>query len=176
VWGGESQPVHTGRSRGSVSHSLNDIQTPSGSGRDQRDAAVTERRFSATGIALIALMSIGSVLLCPGLPFGWIWLASHLESGTTPSIGPYALVFVGLPISALVVLKGLTQLDHAYARVTGYDPNNRPVHLPWLRSMRDERDSARRHTVLDVVMIISVAAAASALVVWFFLFAHSVAA
>lgn len=124
---------------------------------------------------LIALMSIGSMVMCPGLPVGWIWLASQLQSGMNPSIGPYALVFLGLPLSALVVLKGLTELDHIYARVTGYDPNNRPMHVPWLKSMRAERGSTRRHTVLDVVMVISVTLAGCALVVWFFLFAHATA-
>ena len=50
------------------------------------------------------------------------------------------------------------------------------MHVPWLKSMRGERGSTRRHTVLDVVMVISVARGWRALVVWFFLFAHATAA
>lgn len=119
------------------------------------------------------MMALGSALLWLGLPFGWIWFASQLEDGPSPSIGPYALVAFGLPISMVILGKGLAELDRAYARVTGYDPNERPIHLPWMRSMRAERGSARRHTVLDVVMLISVTIAVTAFVVWFFAFAHT---
>jgi hypothetical protein len=124
-------------------------------------------------IVLIALMALGSTALWLGLPFAWIWIASQLESGPSPSIGPYALVAVGLPISMFALGKCLTALDRAYAHISGHDPNDRPMHVPWLKSMRAERGSARRHTVLDVVMIISVGVAVVALAVWFFLFAHA---
>jgi hypothetical protein len=122
---------------------------------------------------LIALMAIGSAVLWLGLPIGWIWLASQLENGPSPSIGPYAMVAIGLPISMLILGKGLAELDRMYSTVTGYDPNDHPMHVPWLKSMRAERGSSRRHTVLDVVMIISVAVAASTFLVWFLVFAHT---
>jgi hypothetical protein len=132
--------------------------------------------MSVPAITLIALMAIGSAILWLGLPFGWIWIASQLENGTNPSIGPYALVALGLPVSMMGLGKVLAELDRMYARVTGYDPNDRPMHVPWLKSMRGERGSARRHTVLDVVMIVSVAVAGGLFLVWFLLFAHSAAA
>ena len=64
---------------------------------------------------LIALMALGSAALWLGLPVGWIWIASQLESGPSPSIGPYALVAIGLPISMFALGKCLTALDRAYA-------------------------------------------------------------
>jgi len=115
-------------------------------------------------------MAVGCALLGWGLPIGWIWLASQLENGPNPSLGPYALVFIGLPISMAVVGKGLAQLDRLYARVTGFDPNNKPIHMPWMKSMRGERNSGHKHTVLDVVMIISVCIVWVAFAVWLLTF------
>jgi hypothetical protein len=122
---------------------------------------------------LIALMAIGCAILGLGLPVGWIWLASQLENGPNPSFGPYVLVFIGLPLSTVVLGKGLARLDRLYARVTGYDPNNRPMQAPWMKSMRGERGSARRHTVLDVVMIISVGLVWLAFAIWLLTFPHT---
>jgi hypothetical protein len=128
---------------------------------------------SVASVALIALMAIGSILMWLGLPVGWLWLASHLQQGSSPSMGPYVLLAIGLPITMFAVGVGLAALDREYAHVTGYDPNNRRVPLPWLKSMRGERGSQRKRTVLDVVMIISVTIAWTAFVVWFFGFAGS---
>ena len=47
------------------------------------------------------------------------------------------------------------------------------VVLPWNRSMRGERDAGHPRTVLDVVMVGSVAVALVLFVLWFFLFAGS---
>jgi len=122
--------------------------------------------------ALVMLMALGSALMWIVVPFALIWVASHLQQGTSPSMGAYVLIILGLPASMIVIGRGLAGLDRAFARVTGYDPNNRRVPLPWLKSMRGERGSGRKRTVLDVVMIASVIVAASAFGLWFFLFAH----
>jgi hypothetical protein len=124
-------------------------------------------------VALIALMAIGCAFLGLGLPLGWIWLASQLENGPNPSLGPYVLVFIGLPISMAILGKGLAQLDRLYARVTGFDPNNRPMHMPWMKSMRGERNSGHSHTVLDIVMIISVGVVWLAFGIWMLTFPHT---
>lgn len=118
-------------------------------------------------------MALGSALMWLGLPVGWVWLASHLQKGTNPTFGPYLLLAVGLPASMFVVGKFLASLDRLFSRVTGFDPNDRRVPRPWQKSMRGERDSGRQRTVLDVVMIVSVAVAWTAFVIWFFFFAGS---
>ena len=62
----------------------------------------------------------------------------------------------------------LGALDRTYGRVTGAAPRGR-VHAPWHRSPRGDRRSARGRSVLDVVMVASVALAVLCFAVWFFL-------
>jgi hypothetical protein len=124
-------------------------------------------------VGLIALMAVGSAAMWIGMPVGWLWLASHLQRGATPSLGPYMLVAFGLPISMVLIAIGLRKLDRAFGRLTGFDPNDHRVPLPWLKSMRDDRANTRQRTVLDVVMIVSVMVAGTAFGIWFFVFAGS---
>jgi hypothetical protein len=126
------------------------------------------------GVFLIGLMAIGSALMWLGIPVGWLWLASHLQKGANPSLGPYLLVAFGVPISMAIVGKLLGGLDRRYARIVKADGDEGlRVQLPWMKSLRGERDSGHRRTVLDVVMIVSVAIAWAAFAIWFFGFAGS---
>jgi hypothetical protein len=121
---------------------------------------------------LVALMAIGSVVLWLGIPVGWLYLASRIVKSSQPSLGPYVLVLVGIPVSMIVVGKALSRLNRAYGDVTGTTPTGR-MRNPWMRSLRGERDSGRPRTVLDVVMVWSVALALLSLAIWFFVFAGS---
>lgn len=47
------------------------------------------------------------------------------------------------------------------------------MRLPWHRSLRGEEDARQPRTVLDVVMVATVATALAAFAIWFFLFAGS---
>jgi hypothetical protein len=124
-------------------------------------------------VTLIALMALGSVTIWIGLPIAWLWIASQVQgSSTTPSFGAYALVVFGLPLSVVVVAKGLASLDRTYDRVTGAQPEERRQRA-WLKSMRGERGERQRFRVLDVVMLSSVSVALAALVFWFFFLAGS---
>jgi hypothetical protein len=131
---------------------------------------VVGRRLVAA--LLIVLMAIGSILLWLGIPIGWLYLVSRLVSSSQPSMGPYVLVLVGIPLSMVVVGKLLSKLNRVYGDVTNTTPNVR-VRNPWLKSMRGERDSDRPRTVLDVVMVWSVGLALLCFAIWFFLFAGS---
>jgi len=124
------------------------------------------------GTLLIGLMAVGSVLLWIGVPVGWLYLASKLTDSSQPTMGPYVLVLVGIPATMIVVGKVLAALDRTYGRVTGTASSTR-VQAPWHRSMRGDRRPARQGSVLDVVMVCSVALAVVAFGVWFFLFAGS---
>ncbi len=124
------------------------------------------------GALLIALMAVGSVLLWLGIPLGWLYLASRLVDSSQPSMGPYVLVLVGIPASMIVVGKLLSKLNRAYGQLTHTAPTGR-TREAWLRSMRDGRDSGRQRTVLDVVMVWSVAVALLCFAIWFFVFAGS---
>ncbi len=124
-------------------------------------------------VVLVGMMAVGSVALWLGAPVAWIWLASQLEGGPQPTFGPYLLVAAGMPTSMFMIGKLLALLDRAFSIVTGYDPTDHRVPRPWLKSMRGERDSGHKRTVLDIVMIASVSIALLAMAVWFFGFAHS---
>jgi len=124
------------------------------------------------GVLLIALMAVGSVIMWVVNPVFWLWLASHLQHTSQPSLGPYVMVLVGIPLTMVVVGKALSRLNHAYGNVTGTTPQVR-IRTPWLRSLRGERDSGRPRTVLDVVMVCSVSVAVAAFLIWFFGFAGS---
>ena len=125
---------------------------------------------SASGPGLIVLMVLGSLTLWVGSPFFWLWLCSKLQGGsTTPSMGPYALMLVGIAISSIVVAKLLARLQDVYARVNRGGATIK-LHLAWLRMLGGEHESREREvTVLDVVMVASVIVAALFFVVWFFL-------
>ena len=121
---------------------------------------------------LIALMAIGSILLWLGIPIGWLYLVSRLVKSSQPSMGPYVLLLVGIPASMVVVGKGLSRLNRAYGSLMGTAPTTR-MRSSWMKSMRDERDSGRPRSVLDVVMVWSVALAVLCFGVWVFAFAGS---
>jgi len=127
----------------------------------------------AARASLIALMLIGALALWVGDPVFWLWITSRLES-TQPSMGPYALMLVGITLTAVVLAKGLSRLNRLYAEVTGTTPTVRIV-VPWRRSMRDARhggsddeDSRVPVGLLEVVMVVAVIIAVCALAVWFF--------
>jgi hypothetical protein len=125
-----------------------------------------------TGAFLILLMAVGSIVLWIGIPVGWLYLVSRLVDSSEPSMGPYVLVLVGIPATMIAMGKLLAILDRAHGRVTRAQAQVR-VQAPWHRSLRGDRAPARARSVLDVVMVASVALALVCFVVWFFLFAGS---
>jgi hypothetical protein len=72
----------------------------------------------------------------------------------------------------VVVGKGLSRLNRAYGSLMGTASTTR-TRSSWMKSMRGERDSGRPRSVLDVVMVWSVALALLCFGVWFFAFAGS---
>jgi hypothetical protein len=115
---------------------------------------------------LIALMAIGSVVLWLVVPFGWLYAVSHIYDSSEPSMGSFVMVLVGIPLTMVVVAKLLGRLNRIYGEITNTTPQVRVV-LPWHRSMRGERDAGYPATVLDVVMVCSVAFAVLCLLIWF---------
>jgi hypothetical protein len=129
----------------------------------------TGNRLAA--VALIALMAVGSVFLWLGIPFLWIYAASQMVETSQPTMGPYVMVLLGIPLSMVAVGKMLSKLNRVYGEVTQTTPEIR-VRAPWLKSMRAERDEGRPRTILDVVMVISVGVAVFCFGVWFLFFAR----
>jgi hypothetical protein len=125
-----------------------------------------------TALFLILLMAIGSVFLWIGIPALWIYGVSQMVDTTQPQLGPYLAIIVGVPVTMFVFGRVLYRLNQAYESVTGQTSEVR-VQLPWHRSMRGERTTGRRTTVLEFVMIVSVGLCMVAFLVWFFFFAGS---
>ena len=121
---------------------------------------------------LIVLMAIGSVILWIGIPVGWLYIASLMVDSSQPTLGPYILILFGIPITMVVFGKLLFMLDRAFERVTGRTSETE-FRAPWLKSMRAERSTKRKLSVLEGVMIVSVSLALLAFAVWFFAFAGS---
>ena len=128
----------------------------------------------AARAGLIALMLIGSLALWLGDPVLWLWITGRLES-TQASMGPYALMIVGITLTAVAIGKGLSRLNRLYANVTGTAPTVKIV-VPWRRSMRDTRHGASTDEdnrvpvgLLEVMMVVAVLIAVSALALWFFI-------
>jgi hypothetical protein len=132
----------------------------------------THSTWSPLSLFLIALMAIGSVLMWLGLPIGLIYLASRVADSPKPSMGPYLLIIIGLPLGMIAIGKVLGAIDRYHGRVTGLD-DGKPMQAAWMRSMRGERERRRRRSVLDAVMMISVGVALVLAVIWFFAFAGS---
>jgi hypothetical protein len=127
--------------------------------------------WNPAAVVLVALMAVGSVVMWIGVPLALVYIASKLADTPNPSMGPYLLIILGLPIGMAAVGTGLGALNRAHIRLTGTEVDEyRPG---WTRSMRGERKVERRGGVLDSVMIISVAVAALCFAVWFFGFAGS---
>ena len=123
--------------------------------------------------ALITLMAIGSVILWIGSPLFWLWLASQMQKDSQQAgFGPYAVVLFGIAITAVVLAKALQRLNRIYGAVEGEEEPVRVI-LPWHRSLRGEDEGRPPRTVLDVVMVTSVAIGAAAFGIWFLFFAGS---
>lgn len=123
-------------------------------------------------LILILLMAAGSIAMWVVVPVAWLYLGSQMQKGSSPGLGPYLLVLAGIVVSMIVIGKLLGWMDRVYAIVIGVSRQRR-IQAPWHKSMRGERESGRERTVLDGVMIVSVALALLAFGVWFFAFAGS---
>jgi hypothetical protein len=115
---------------------------------------------------LVALMGVGSIALWVANPLLWFWLTSRLQSKAGEAqMGPYALLLIGIVVTAVALAKALAALNRRYGRVIGADPTIRIV-VPWRHGGRE--DPARVPVnVLDVVMVLSVLACLVAFGSWY---------
>jgi hypothetical protein len=123
-------------------------------------------------LGLVVLMVLGALMLWIGNPVIWLWLGSQMTSSQQGRMGPYVVVAAGILGSTVLVSLALARLDRLYQSISGHTPTVR-VRLPWLRSLRDERQSSREMTVLDFIVVTTAISAITAAAVWFFLLAGS---
>ncbi|HEX2070635.1 MAG TPA: hypothetical protein VHF90_03185 [Thermoleophilaceae bacterium] len=119
-------------------------------------------------------MAVGSTAMWILNPLAWLWLASQVQSEShRVGLWPYILLLTGVVATAVVLAVALAQLNRLYGHVTGAPPELRVI-LPWHRSMRDARHGGRDEpgrpvSVLDVVMVVSVALCAVVFLGWYFI-------
>jgi hypothetical protein len=125
-----------------------------------------------TQTALVGVMVLGGLMLWFGNPVIWLWIGSQMSESQRASMGPYAVVALGILASTIFVAWGLAQVHRRYQEVSGHVPTVR-VRLPWMRSLRGESDSRPEVTVLDVVVILTAMLGLLAALVWFIALAGS---
>jgi MFS family permease len=130
----------------------------------------TSRHLGAA--LLVVVMAGGSIVMWLVSPIAWLWIASRMTDSSQPSLGPYLLVLVGMALTAVVIGKGLGQVNRAHMRLTGRLSDKREARS-WNKSMRGERRSTNDRGVLEQVMAISVGCALVLFGIWFFAFAGS---
>ena len=128
-------------------------------------------RLAAAG--LVVLMALGSIAMWLASPVAWLWVASQVVSTQTPTLGGYALAFVGIVVTCVALTKALGVLDRMHMALLR--PADDRVHrATWLRSMRDGRGpQPHDESVLARVMVVSVGLAFLVAGVWYFGFAGS---
>jgi multisubunit Na+/H+ antiporter MnhB subunit len=126
----------------------------------------------AKAAAIVAAMTVAAFTLWVGIPLGWLWIGSQLVDSSQPSMGPYMVVVVGIIASVVVDALLISRLNRRYEQVMGGTGQTR-VQLPWLKSMRGEREKPRDVSVLDAIMVGTVAVAGLAMLLWFVFLAGS---
>jgi len=117
-------------------------------------------------------MVAGGLMLWFGNPVVWLWIGSQMSENQSASMGPYAVVALGIVGSTILVSWLLMRVHRRYQQVSGHTPTVR-VRLPWMRSLRGDEDSRPEVTVLDVVVVTTALLGLLAALVWFFAFAGS---
>lgn len=135
--------------------------------RDGRGLLRATAAYLVAAVMLVAALSLWTLI-----PLVWLWIGSQLAATQFPSMGPYAVVLIGVIVSILVVAWLLGHLNEVYLKLTG-SRTVEPIRLGWLKSLRDSGSGSRPPTVLEAVIVGSVIISFIALVTWFFTLAGS---
>jgi hypothetical protein len=128
-------------------------------------------------VGLVAASALASINIWTGAPLFAVWVGSKVQ-GSFTGLSMTAVLAVIAVLAALVFALGwlLTVINAKYDEVTGRPPAARQT-SPWLRSMRDERESDVRRkygiSAVERIVVASVVAAVLAFEIWFFFFAGS---
>lgn len=127
-------------------------------------------------VALVVATALVSINVWTGSPLLAVWVGSRVQGGMGLSMTAVFSVVVVLAVLVLALAWALTWLNAKYDELTGRPPAARQT-SPWLRSMRDERETDVRSkygiSAVEKVVVVSVVAAVLVFEVWFFFFAGS---
>jgi hypothetical protein len=126
-------------------------------------------------LALAAAAAFVTVNIWTGAPLLALWVGSRTAGPTGISMTAVFVVVVVLAALVLALTVLLTRINARYDRLVGRGVERRV--LPWMRSMRGERDAYAKQrqgaSAVERVVVISVGAAVLTFNVWFFFFAGS---
>ena len=131
----------------------------------------TKRHNVAAGF-LAFIMLLSALSLWTVIPLVWLWIGSQLAASQFPSMGPYAVVLIGVIVSILIVAWLLGHMNELYLKLTG-SRDVAPIRLGWMKSLRDSQKTQEPPSVLETVIVGSVVLAAVAMLIWFFTLAGS---
>jgi hypothetical protein len=128
-------------------------------------------------VLLVLSMAVVGLNIWTGSPLLALWLGSRVQGeSSAPSMGAVGIVVFALGAFSLTLMKALSSLGRAYDKATGQEATVRQ-HVPWLRSMRGERERYEgvpvRLSPLEIVMVVMVIIAVIAFEIWFFFFSGS---
>jgi hypothetical protein len=135
------------------------------------------RHLRLKRVGLVIATALVTINIWTGGPLFAVWVGSKVQGGTgSPSMTAVFSVIAVLAALVAVLAWALTWLNAKYDEITGRPPAARQT-SPWLRSMRDERESDVRRkygiSAVERVVVITVVAAVLAFEIWFFFFAGS---
>jgi MFS family permease len=136
---------------------------------------VTGKPHRAETVVRVAAMAIVTLNIWTGGPLLALWIGSRVQGSGPPTMSAVFLVVVCLAAIVLALVRLLAVLSAAHERATGHQSVRR--HVPWLRSMRGERERYAgdpiRLTALDRTLVVVVVIAVAVFEVWFFFFSAS---
>jgi hypothetical protein len=132
-------------------------------------------RFERVGLTIV--MALAAINIWTGAPLLALWVGSRVvESSTGVTMGAVGLIVVVLAATCIALVWVLNWASATHDRLSGR-PQTVRRHVPWLRSMRDERVDYEREkqsvTPLERILVITVVVAFLAFEVWFFFFSGS---
>lgn len=135
-------------------------------------------RIRAERVGLVAGMAVSALSLWTAAPLLGLWVGSRVVVAQG-HLTLVAVLVVAITIFATgyAVARVLALLGAQWEALTGRRRTVRQ-HVPWLRSMRDERphgasDADVYLTALEVVLVLTVAISYLAFEIWFFFFSAS---
>ena len=115
-------------------------------------ARIREIMGGPASAALVLLMLAGCLLLWIGIPIGWLWIGSQVQS--TSSLGTALMVTMfGTLVSIVILVFMLGRLNR------------------WHAELNERRDRPLRSSALEVILVSSAGLAVVGFGIWFFGFA-----
>lgn len=115
-------------------------------------ARIREIMGGPASAALVLLMLAGCLLLWVGVPIGWLWIGSQVQSRSTLGTALMVTMF-GTLVSIVILVFILGRLNR------------------WHAELNERRDRPLRSSALEVILVSSAGLAVVGFGIWFFGFA-----